>query len=260
MGAPFIDYIVADPFVVPADQQEFFTEKLVHLPECYQPNDTKRAIAQTTPSRTECGLPETGFVFACFNNNHKITSEFFDVWMRLLQAVPGSVLWLLQDNPWTADNLRREAQARGVASDRLVFAPRRDLPEHLARHCLADLFLDTLPYNAHTTTSDALWAGLPVLTCAGRSFAARVAGSLLQAVGLPELITHGVADYEALALRLAREPELLAGLRERLAANRLTTPLFDCERYCRHLEAAYEEMWRLWQQGETPRAIAVAPM
>jgi predicted O-linked N-acetylglucosamine transferase (SPINDLY family) len=260
MGAPFIDYVVADPFVVPSDQQEFFTEKLVHLPECYQPNDTKRPIAETAPSRAQCGLPERGFVFACFNNSYKLTPEFFDVWMRLLQAVPGSVLWLLQDNKWAPDNLRREARVRGVAPERLVFAPRAEMAEHLARQRLADLFLDTLPCNAHTTASDALWAGLPVLTCAGRSFAARVAGSLLQAVGLPELITHDIADYEALALRLAREPELLAGLRNRLAANRLTAPLFDCERYCRHLEAAYEEMWRLWQQGETPRAIAVAPL
>jgi len=260
MGAPFIDYVIADPFVVPADQQEFYTEKLVHLPECYQPNDRNREIAEETPSRAECGLPEGGFVFACFNNNHKITPEFFGIWMRLLQAVPGSVLWLLQDNPWTADNLRREAQARGVAPDRLVFAPRCKLREHLARHRLADLFVDTLPYNAHTTTSDALWAGLPVLTCAGRSFAARVAGSLLLAIGLPELITHSVAEYEALALKLAGDPALLAGLRERLARNRLTTPLFDCERYARHLEAAYEEMWNIWQRGEAPRAIAVPSM
>ena len=260
MGAPFIDYIVVDPFLVPADQQEFFSEKLVHLPECYQPNDRKREIAEATPSRTECGLPEAGFVFACFNNSYKLTPEFFEVWMRLLREVPGSVLWLLQDNKWAADNLRREAQARGVAPERLVFAPRRKLPEHLARHRLADLFLDTLPCNAHTTASDALWAGLPVLTCAGRSLAARVAGSLLQAVGLPELVTHDLAEYEALALKLAREPGLLAGLRERLARNRLSTPLFDCERYARHLEAAYEEMWRIWQRHEEPRHIAVAPM
>ncbi len=257
MGASFIDYILVDPFVVPAEQQEFFTEKLVHLPECYQPNDGKREIAAQTPARAECGLPERGFVFACFNNNHKITPAFFDIWMRLLRAVPGSVLWLLQDNPWTAENLRGQAQARDVSPDRLVFAPRCKLPEHLARQRLADLFLDTLPYNAHTTTSDALWAGLPVLTCAGRSFAARVAGSLLRAAGLPELVTHSIEDYEALALKLARDPGLLAGIRRKLAANRLTTPLFDCERYCRHLEAAYQHMWRTWQNGEPPRPIAV---
>jgi predicted O-linked N-acetylglucosamine transferase (SPINDLY family) len=257
MGANFMDYIIVDPFVVPADQQPFFTEKLVHLPDCYQPNDRKRVIAERTPTRTECGLPEEGFVFACFNNTYKITPVFFDIWMRLLRGTPGSVLWLLQDNHWSADNLRREANARGVAPERLVFAPRCPLPEHLARHRLGDLFLDTLPYNAHTTTSDALWVGLPVLTCAGRSFAARVAGSLLQAVGLPELITHDLADYEALALRLATTPELLRDIRSRLERNRPTAPLFDTDRYCRHLEAAYREMWGLWQRGEPPRPIAL---
>jgi len=260
MGAPFIDYVIVDPFVVPVDQQEFYTEKLVHLPECYLPNDGKREIAERTPSRAECGLPEASFVFTCFNNNHKITPDVFEVWMRLLREVPGSVLWLLQDNKWAPDNLRREARARGVAPERLIFAPRIAMPEHLARQRLADLFLDTLPYNAHTTASDALWAGLPVLTCAGRSFAARVAGSLLLAIGLSELITHDLAEYEALALKLAREPGLLAGLRERLARSRLSAPLFDCERYARHLEAAYEEMWRIWQGGEAPRHIAVAQL
>ncbi len=229
----------------------------MHLPECYQPNDGKREIAAQTPARAECGLPERGLVFACFNNSYKITPAFFDIWMRLLRAVPGSVLWLLQDNKWAPDNLRREARVRGVSPDRLVFAPRCKLPEHLARQRLADLFLDTLPCNAHTTASDALWAGLPVLTCAGRSFAARVAGSLLRAAGLPELVTHSIEDYEALALKLARDPGLLAGIRRKLAANRLTTPLFDCERYCRHLEAAYQHMWRTWQNGEPPRPIAV---
>src|SRR5579883_713719 len=257
MGASFIDYILVDPFVVPFLQEEAFTEKLVHLPECYQPNDGKREIAAQTPARAECGLPERGLVFACFNNSYKITPAFFDIWMRLLRAVPGSVLWLLQDNKWAPDNLRREARVRGVSPDRLVFAPRCKLPEHLARQRLADLFLDTLPCNAHTTASDALWAGLPVLTCAGRSFAARVAGSLLRAAGLPELVTHSIEDYEALALKLARDPGLLAGIRRKLAANRLTTPLFDCERYCRHLEAAYQHMWRTWQNAEPPKHFAV---
>jgi predicted O-linked N-acetylglucosamine transferase (SPINDLY family) len=260
MGAAFVDYIIVDPFVVPAHQQPFFTEKLVHLPECYQPNDRKRRIAERTPSRAECGLRERGFVFACFNNNHKITPDFFDIWMRLLQATPNSVLWLLEDNQWAADNLRREAHARGVTPDRLTFAARCPPPEHLARHRLADLFLDTLPYNAHTTASDALWAGLPVLTCAGHSFAARVAGSLLHAVGLPELVTETLDEYEALALRLARDPALLGGLRARLAENRLTAPLFDSVRHSCHLEHAYQEMYSRWQRREPVRSFAVPAM
>jgi len=256
-GANYMDYVVVDPFVVPLDQQPYFTEKLVHLPECYQPNDRKRPIAEQTPSRAECGLPEQGFVFASFNNTYKITPEFFDRWMRLLGAVPGSVLWLIGDNEWVTPNLRKEAETRGIDPDRLVFAPRLPAPEHLARHRLADLFLDSLPCNAHTTASDALWVGLPLVTCPGRSFASRVAGSLLQAVGLPELVTATLDEYEALALRLAREPALLNEIRNKLARGRLTAPLFDSDRYCRHLEHAYHEMWGRWQRGEPPRSFAV---
>ncbi len=257
MGADYIDYIVVDPFIVAPDQQQFFAERLAFLPECYQPNDRLRPIAEHTPSRRDCGLPDRGLVFAAFNSPYKITPAVFDIWMRLLQSVPSAVLWLLRDNPWVEGNLRREAQARGVASERLVFAPRAYLPDHLARHRLADLFLDTFPCNAHTTASDALWAGLPLLTCAGRSFAARVAGSLLHAIGLPELVTTSPADYEALALALARSPERLAALRDRLRANRATSPLFDAGRLARHLEAAYLEMYRLHQSGMAPRSLAV---
>jgi len=257
MGASFIDYVIADAVVTPADYAAFYSEKIVALPDCYQCNDTKRAIAAATPTRGEAGLPEQGFVFCCFNNNAKITAPVFDVWMRLLDAVPGSVLWLLREHPGAEANLRREAQARGVDPGRLVFAGRAPVAEHLARHRLADLFLDTLPYNAHTTASDALWAGLLVLTCQGTAFAARVAASLLQAVGLPELVTHDLADYEALALRLASEPSRLAELRGRLARNRLTHPLFDATRFARHIEAAYTTMWQTWQRGEPPRALTV---
>lgn len=257
MGADYIDYIVVDPFVVDAEQQEFFAERLVFLPECYQPNDRLRPIAEPAPSRGECGLPDGAFVFACFNSPYKITREVFDVWMRLLRSVPGAVLWLLGDNPWEETNLRREAQARGVAPERLAFAPRLHLPEHLARHRLADLFLDTIPCNAHTTASDALWAGLPLLTCRGRSFTARVAGSLLHAVGLPELVTASLEEYEAAALRLATSPERLAGLRGRLLASRTTVPLFDSGRLTRHLESAYLEMWRLNQAGAAPRSFSI---
>jgi len=260
MGADFIDYIFVDRVLVPADQQTFFSERLVHLPECYLPSDTTREIAEPGAPRSAYGLPEHGFVFACFNNSYKITPAIFDVWMRLLQAVAGSVLWVRSDNEWAVANLRREAEARGVASDRLIVAGRCPLPEHLARYRLADLFLDTLPYTAHSTAVDGLWAGLPVLTCAGRSFAARSAASLLSAIGLPELVTSTLEEYEALALKLARDPDLLGRLRERLARNRSTTPLFDTKRLCRHLEYAYQEMHERWRRGEPPRSFAVPAM
>lgn len=259
MGAEFMDYILVDPFLVPPDQQPYFTEQLIHLPDCYQVNDSQRTIAVRTPSRQECCLPERGFVFCCFNNSHKLTPAFFDVWMRLLNAVPGSVLWLLGRNQLMEANLRKEAFTRDVNPDRLIFAPLCKLPEHLARQRLADLFLDTSPCNAHTTTSDALWVGLPVLTCAGRIFAARVAGSLLHAIGLPELVTHSLEDYEALALKLATQPDELREIRSKLARNRAQKPLFDCDRFRRNIESAYTHMWSRWQQGEHPRAFTVSP-
>ena len=257
MGAEFIDYVIADKTVAPFEHQAFYTEKIVHLPDCYQVNDSKRRIAERSPTRREAGLPERGFVFCCFNNNWKITPEVFSVWMRLLHAVEGSVLWLLGDNASAERNLRREAQVRGIDPARLVFASRLSLADHLARHRLADLFLDTLPYGAHTTASDALWAGLPVVTRLGGSFAGRVAASLLKAIGLPELVTHSIEDYEALALRLAKDPSLLERYRRQLAKNRLTHPLFDTERFRRHIEAAYLQMWEIWQRGEHPRSFAV---
>lgn len=263
MGADFIDYIIADRIIVPEDEQPFFSERLVYLPECYQCNDDKREIAERTPTRGECGLPETGFVFCCFSNSYKITPTFFDIWMRLLHAVPGSVLWLL--DPWTQSagavakaNLAREAAARGVMPERLVLAPRlRFYPDHLARHRRADLFLDTLPFNAHTTASDALWAGLPLLTCAGNSFTGRVAGSMLHAVGLGELVTTSLEEYEAMALRLTRDVELLTGLRKRLAKNRQSYPLFNTERFARNIEAAYCRMWETWRAGRPPAAFSL---
>ncbi|MFC5069769.1 tetratricopeptide repeat protein [Flaviflagellibacter deserti] len=256
MGGNFVDYIVADPFIAPFDHQPFYAERIVHLPNSYQPNDTRREIA-TPPSREECGLPPSGFVFCSFNNTYKITPPVFDIWMRLLKAVPGSVLWLLEANRLVKDNLMQEAAKRGVDPYRLVFAPKLQIAEHLGRHAHADLFLDTLPVNAHTTASDALWAGLPVLTCAGDTFIGRVAGSLLHAIGLPELVTHSLEEYETLALRLATDPDLLSGLRERLVANRLSAPLFDIGRYSRDLEAAYLRMWEIHQAGGAPAAFAV---
>lgn len=257
MGTDYMDYILADGCVIPLDHAAYYSEKIVYLPDTYQANDSKRTIADHTPTRSEVGLPTTGFVFCCFNNNYKISPEIFDIWMRLLINFEGSVLWLFEQSVEASRNLKREAEQRGVAQQRLVFAPRVRLQEHLARHRLADLFLDTLPYNAHTTASDALWAGLPLLTCRGNAFAGRVAASLLHAVGLPELVTGNLADYEALALKLAREPALLAEIKAKLARNRDICPLFDTARFTRHIEAAYTTMWEKYQRGEAPKSFAV---
>ena len=239
-GAPYFDYLIADQILIPEEKRVHYSEKIVYLPHTYQVNDTKRAIAQRSFTREELSLPSNGFVFCCFNVSFKITPHTFDSWMRILQAVPKSVLWLLDDNPLATRNLQNEAQARGVDATRLVFGPRIPLAEHLARHRCADLFLDTLPCNAHTTASDALWAGLPVLTRAGNSFAGRVAASLLNAIGLPELITSCQKDYEALAITLANQPGQLATLREKISRNRLHAPLYNTALFTRHIEAAYE--------------------
>lgn len=234
-GAPFIDVILADDIVLPAGQQAFYSEAIRHLPRCYQPSDTSRTVAPTPP-RAALGLPETGFVFCCFNAGWKIAAPVFDIWMRLLAAVPGSVLWLLEGPH--AGNLRAEAVARGIDAARLVFAPKADPAAHLARHGAADLFLDTWPYGAHTTASDALWAGLPVVTVLGDQFPARVGASLLTAIGMPELIASTPQDYEMLALALARDPARLAALRQTLAQNRLSAPLFDSAAFQRDYEDA----------------------
>ena len=257
MGAPYIDYIVGDEFVIPEGDRAHYSEQVVYLPDCYQCNDSRRRIAERVPTRSEVGLPENGFVFCCFNNHYKITPKIFDVWMRLLGRVDHSVLWLLAASDEARKALRREAQSRGIQPDRLLFAPRMKLAEHLARLRVADLFLDTLPYNAHTTTSDALWAGLPVVTCAGTAFAGRVAGSLLRAVRLPELITDNLNDYETLAFALATDPGRLGDIKNRLAQNRLVAPLFDTDRFRRHIEAAYVEMWERYQRGDPPAGFAV---
>jgi protein O-GlcNAc transferase len=257
MGGDFIDYLLVDDFIVPPGQQPYFTEHLVHLPGCYLVNDGKRAMASPAPVRAECGLPESGFVFCDFNNSYKITPEMFDIWMRLLKAVPGSVLWLLEGNRFSRPNLCQEAEARGVPTERLVFAPRCSMPEHLARHCLADLFLDTYPVCGHTTASESLWAGCPVLTMAGETFISRVAGSLLRSLGLSELVTTSFEEYEALALRLARDRDLLAEVRARLAVNRTTAQVFDSTRFTRNLEQAYRTMWALFKAGDKARPFSV---
>ena len=260
MGADYIDYLIVDEIIIEKSQQAFYAEKVAYLPNTYQANDYRDAMFSTKRAftRAEAGLPEAGFVFCCFNNNYKITPDVFDIWMRILKRREGSVLWLLQDNPTAAVNLRKEATSRGVDPARLIFAPRMSLAEHVARHRLADLFLDTSPYNAHTTASDALWAGLPVLTRIGETFAGRVAASLLSAIELPELITTSPEAYEALALELATTPGKLSAIKIKLAQNRLTAPLFDTERFTRNLEAAYMAMYARHQADLPPDHIRLA--
>jgi len=257
MGCDFIDYIVADAVVIPPANREFFSEKIVLMPHSYQANDNTKAIAESLPSRESMGLPAEGFVFACFNNNYKITPDVFDVWMRLLARVPGSVLWLLKDSDAVRAALESEAGVRGIDPARIVWAGRVGMAEHLARHAHADLFIDTFHYGAHTTASDSLWSGLPVLTRAGATFPSRVAASLLHAAGLPELVTDSIEDYEALALELARSPERLAALRQRLRDTRLQVPLFDTPRFTRYLESAFEAMHERRRRGLAPDHIRI---
>jgi predicted O-linked N-acetylglucosamine transferase (SPINDLY family) len=246
-AAEYIDYIIADPTLIPIESQQHYSEKVVYLPNSYQVNDRQRVISDKFFSKEELGLPHDKFTFCCFNSNYKITPYTFDGWMRILQAVEDSVLWLFEDNPTAVINLRKEAQTKGIDPNRLVFARRMKLPEHLARHRAADLFLDTLPYNAHTTASDALWAGLPVLTCMGESFASRVAASLLNAIELPELIMTTQEQYEATAIELATNPEKLKAIKDKLEKNRLTTALFDTLRFTKDIEAAYTQMYERYQ-------------
>jgi predicted O-linked N-acetylglucosamine transferase (SPINDLY family) len=258
MGADYIDYIVADKYIIPPEYRTFYTESVVYLPNTYQVNDTKRQIAARTPARADLKLPDTGFVFCCFNNSFKITPEIFDVWMRLLNKVDDSVLWLLQNNPAVSRNLREAARYRNIAPERLVFSSYvKDHSDYLARYRVADLFLDTLPFNAGGTASDALWAGLPLLTCSGQTYTARMAGSLLKAIGLPELITTTLETYEQMANDLATHPGKLAAIKLKLAENRLTMPLFDTQLFTKHIEAAYSAMYERYQAGLPPDHIVV---
>jgi predicted O-linked N-acetylglucosamine transferase (SPINDLY family) len=257
MGASYIDYIIADRIIIPEEEQKHYVEKVIYLPDSYQVTDARRPILPNVPARSEVGLPDDAFVYCAFNRTSKFTPLLFDVWMRLLARTAGSVLWLLDGDPVARENLRREAVARGIAAERIVFAPRAPADEHLARHQLADLYLDTLPYNAHTTASDALWAGLPVVTCLGTAFAGRVAASLLNAVGLPELVTRSLDEYEGLALRIAHDSELRTALKSKLATHRTTWPLFDTVGMTRHLEKAFDEMWRRHCAGEIAASFAV---
>jgi len=259
MGAPFIDYIVGDSVVIPRGSEHYYSEQVVRLATSYQVNDSTKRISERTPSRIELGLPEHGFVFCSFNNTFKITPTVFDVWMRLLWHVQGSVLWLLSGNATAEANLRREAQRRGIDPERLVFAPRISPEDHLVRQRVADLFLDTFPCNAHVTASDALWVGLPILTCAGRSFASRVASSLLCAMNLEELVTNSLEEYERRALELASNRPLLQQIRERIEQNRSTAPLFDTQRFRKQIESAYITMYERQCRGERPQGFTVEP-
>jgi len=252
LGADYMDYIIADKTLISPELQYCYSEKVIYLPNSYQVNDRKRVISDRKFTRQELGLPDHGFVFCCFNNNFKILPATFDRWMRILKAVEGSVLWLFQDNAWAVENLKKEAEKQGIPADRLVFAERMPLSDHLARHRQADLFLDTFPYNAHTTSSDALWVGLPVLTLMGQSFASRVAASLLNSIDLPELITNTQEEYEGLAIELAMNPKKLAEIKLKLANNRLTTPLFDTPLFTKNLEAAYIKMYERYQNDLQP--------
>jgi predicted O-linked N-acetylglucosamine transferase (SPINDLY family) len=258
LGAPYMDYLLADAVVIPPELQSGYSKQVLRLPYCFLLNDERRPLAPQ-PTRTAAGLPEQGLVFCAFTQARKLNPPMFEVWMRLLRQVDGSVLWLRDMGVKVRQNLAREARFRGIASERLIYAPRiASTAEHLGRQGLADLYLDTLPYNAHSTACDALWAGVPVLTCAGRSFAARVAASALRAVGLPELIAHSLQEYEQRALELALQPTVLQALRLRLAEQRVASPLFDTSGYTRHLEAAYLAIHARAARGERPSSFSVA--
>ena len=257
MSTNYIDYLIADQTLIPQEAQQAYSEKIAYLPNSYQANDRKRVVSDKQFTKAELGLPEQGFIFCSFNNNYKILPATFESWMRILKAVDGSVLWLYEDNAAAANHLRQEAEKRGVHPSRLVFAKRMPLAEHLARHQLADLFIDAFPCNAHTTASDALWAGLPVLTLMGNAFASRVAASLLNAIELPELITSTPQAYEALAIEIAKNPAKLAALKQKLASNRLTTPLFDTPQFTKDLERAYVQIYERYQDDLSPEHLFV---
>jgi protein O-GlcNAc transferase len=257
LGTHRSDYIIADRIVIPESEKRYYTEHVVYLPNTYQVNDADWTIEDTLPTRRECGLPDDAFVFCNFNQSYKFTPKMFASWMRILKAIPGSVLWLLEGVPALEHNLRRYALQQDISAERLVFAPREEFHKHLSRLRLAGLFLDSLPYNAHTTASDALRAGVPIVTCKGTTFPGRVAASLLHAIQMPELIADNLEDYEGLAIGIANNVARMKALKEKLSANRHMSSLFDTERFCRHIESAYETMWRKWQQGADPEGFSV---
>jgi protein O-GlcNAc transferase len=257
-GTSYVDYIIADPVLIPPEDERFYTEKIVRLPYSYMPRDSAVPLGSCPPRQT-LGLPASGLVFCGFNNPLKFSPEMFAIWMRLLQAVAGSVLWLSSQDAAVRDNLRRQASTQGVDPARIAFADRAEArSDHLARLAAADLFLDSLPYGAHSTANDFLWAGVPVLSCRGRSFATRVAAAMLTALDLPELIAADLGAYEAVALDLAQDPARLAALRGKLAAVRATTPLFGSTKFCRDLETAYRTMAERHRAGLSPQSFSVA--
>ena len=257
-GAPFMDYLIADGTTIPENHDDHYSEETIRLPHTYLPSDDAREISSRAMTRSEMGLPEHGIVFCCFNNSYKIGPEEFAVWMRLLRETEGSVLWLSGTNPWAEANLRAEAKRQDIDPKRIIFTNRVSMAEHLARYRLADLFLDTFRYNAHSTASDALWSGLPIVTLMGRGFPARVAASVLNTIGLPELIAHSPEEYARVALELARDPEKLAALKTKLAELRTNSPLFDTARFTRYLEDAYTQAYQRYVEGKSPAAIQVA--
>jgi len=257
LGADCIDYIIADKVLIPQKNQKDYSEKIIYLPHCYQVNDSNKKISDKVFTRRELELPKDGFIFCCFNKNYKITPNVFDCWMKILKSVKGSVLWLFENNPITIKNLQQEANKRDVESNRLIFAKAMVLDKHLARHKVADLFLDTFPYTAHTTCSDALWAGLPVLTCAGESFASRVSASLLNAIGLSELVTNTNKGYEDMAIELANNPIRLKKIKNELEKNKLEKPLFNTKLFTKHIESAYTEMHKKYIKNEKPDHIKI---
>ena len=258
MGSEFIDYIIADNIIIPEENKQYYSEKITYLPDSFMVNDTKIKVSKRNFTRQEAGLPSDGFVFCCFNNHYKITPKVFNSWMRILSQVNGSVLWLSKANKTIVENLKKEAESKGIDEARLIFAPRLEfIEDHLNRVKLADLFIDTLPYNAHATSSDALRMGLPVLTCLGKSFASRVAASLLSAVGLPELISTSQEEYEALAIELATNPKQLKAIKDKLVKNLPSAPLYDTPLFTKHLESAYKTMYKKYHEGLEPDHIYV---
>jgi predicted O-linked N-acetylglucosamine transferase (SPINDLY family) len=248
-GSDFMDYVIADKTLIPEEQRNSFSEKIVYLPDCYQPNDSTKVIKHKFQHRSELDLPENSFVFCCFNNNYKIQPNIFKIWMHILSIVDHSVLWLLMDDDALKTNLSNEAKNLGIDPDRLIYANRLPVSEHLGRHAFADLFLDTFPYNAHTTASEALWSGLPLLTLQGKSFASRVASSLLKAMDLPELICQSQDEYKSKAIFLAKNPAEISELKRKISQNKYSSPLFNTKLMTQNLEAAYTKMYQAYLEG-----------
>ena len=256
-GSKFIDYIIADKILIPKENQKYYSEKIIYLPNTYQPRDSKQKISNKIYKKEDVGLPENSFVFCCFNQNYKITPNIFSIWMKLLKRIDNSVLWLLEENQTASSNLKKEAEKKGIKSDRIIFAKRMEQSEHFARHKLADIFVDTFPYNAHTTCSDALWSDLPVITLAGQSFASRVGASILNAIDLKELITTTEEEYENLLFKLATNKEELEKIKNKLKKNKIKKPLFDTKLYTKNLETAYTEIYEIYSSGSEVKNINI---